>query len=227
MSFCSNQLPHAALALALPAAIFLTACDPVRENPGPPNGASYTAPSPEPRRNPHPSPEVHRWLAASASVRGQLSHLRTELSGLQQFHVENHFDDFLALDPATLDPAQLCYLDHFLERGYFRIEREILVQLLASRRDRAAASPGTGSPPPADIATRLQASLQRDETLLIDLEAAIARYRAPGDEPFQIPAVLTETGLAALRTKVTTRLAAERHKIAELDSKATALRALP
>ena len=221
------MMPRAAFFLALPAAISLTACDPVRESPGPPNGAAYVAPLPEPRRNPQPSPEVHRWLAASASVREELTTLRKELSGLQQFHVENHFDDFLALDPATLDPAQLCYLGHFLERGYFRIEREILLQLLTARHDRADAGSGAGSPPPGDIAARLQASLKRDETLLIDLEAAIAKYRAPGDEPFQIPAVLTEAGLAALRTKVTSQLTAERHKIADLDAKATALRAAP
>jgi hypothetical protein len=217
--------PRTAISLTLPAALFLTACDPVRENPGPPNGAAYIAPPPEPRRNPHPSPEVHRWLAASDSVRQQLATLRTELSGLQQFHVENHFDNFLTLDPATLDPAQLCYLDHFLDRGYFRIEREILAQLLESRRTRSAAPPAASTP--ADIAARLQAALQRDETLLIDLESAIARYKAPGDEPFQIPAVLSESDLAALRAKVTANLTAERQKIAELDGKITALGAAP
>ena len=213
---------RAASFLTLPAVLLLPACEPVRENPGPPNGAAYVAPLPEPRRNPNPSPEVHRWLAASDSVRRQLTTLRTELASLQQFHVENHFDDFLALDPATLEPAQLCYLDHFLERGYFRIEREILLQLLESRRNRAAAPPA-GSGTPADIAARLQASLQRDETLLIDLESAIARYKAPGDEPFQIPVILTEAAIEALRARVTDKLADERRKIAGLDGKIAAL----
>lgn len=217
---------RAAIRLTLPAALLLPACEPVRENPGPPNGAAYVAPLPEPRRNPNPSPEVHRWLTASDSVRRQLSTLRSELAGLQQFHVANHFDDFLALDPASLEPAQLCYLDHFLERGYFRIEREILLQLLGSRRTRAAA-PSAGSGTPADIAARLQASLQRDETLLIDLETAIARYKAPGDDPFQIPAVLTEPELDALRVRVTDKLADERRKIAGLDGRIAALGGAP
>ena len=69
--------------------------------------------------------------------------------------------------------------------------------------------------------------MQRDETLLIDLEAAIARYRAPGDEPFQIPAILTEVELAALRAKVTSQLTAERHKITQLEAQTAALQALP
>jgi len=207
--------------------LLAAACDPVRENPRPVHSAAFIAPLPEPRRNPNPAPEIHRWLAASSAVRKELMNLRGELAGLQQFHVENHFDNFLALDPATLDPAQLCYLDHFLERGYFRIEREILVQLLASRRGRAAGNSDLGNLPAADIAARLQASLQRDETLLIDLEAAIARYRAPGDEPFQIPAVLTQPDLDNLRRKVTLQLSTEREKIADLDARAATLRALP
>ena len=207
--------------------LLAAACDPVRENPRPVHSAAFIAPLPEPRRNPNPAPEIHRWLAASSAVRKELMNLRGELAGLQQFHVENHFDNFLALDPATLDPAQLCYLDHFLERGYFRIEREILVQLLASRRGRAAGNSDLGNLPAADIAARLQASLQRDETLLIDLEAAIARYRAPGNEPFQIPTVLTQPELDNLRRKVTLQLSTEREKIADLDARAATLRALP
>ena len=127
-----------------------------------------------------------------------------------------------------LDPAQLCYLEHFLERGYFRIEREILLQLLTLRRERASVSATSAGPaPPAGIAARLQASLQRDETLLIDIETAIARYRAPGDEPFQIPKIVTEEELAALRTKVTASLTAERRKIADLEAEVTRLGSLP
>ena len=208
------------------AVLFLTACDPVEERAGPPNGLAYVATQTAQRRNPNPSPEVHRWLAASDSVRNQLSVLRTELAGLQQLHVENHFDNFLSLDPGTLDAAQLCYLEHFLEHGYFRIEREILIQLLGSRRARAATR-SIGKAPPADIAARLQASLQRDETLLIDLESAIAGYRAAGGEPLQIPAILTESQLDGLRVKVTAGLTAERAKIAELDAASAALRQQP
>jgi len=207
----------ALLALALT----LTACDPVEEKPGPPGGAAYVAPPPGPPRSAPPAPEVHRWLEASTSVRTQLARLREELSGLQQIHVENHFDNFLQLDPATMDPGQLCYLRHFLERGYFRIERELLLQLLESRRARAATP---SSPAAQDIPGRLQAALQRDETLLIDLEAAIARYRSPGDEPFQIPAILTEPQVEALRTTVSGLLNEERKTVASLDQKIRALR---
>lgn len=203
----------------------VAACRPVEEKAGPPGGEAYVAPPVEPRRNPTPSPDIHRWLEASASVRTQLAGLQQELASLQQFHVENHFDNFLALDPDTLDPAQLTYLQHFLERGYFRIEREILLQLLESRQARAAADsrPTTGDAP--DIATRLQAAIQRDETMIIDLEAAIARYRAPGDDPIQVPVILTEEQLATLRQKVAAQVKTERLKIGELDGKISALKA--
>lgn len=206
------------------------ACGPVvEEKAGPPAGTAYVAPPVEARRNPNPSPEVHRWLEASASVRTQLTSLKTELASLQQFHVENHFDDFLALDPATLDAGQLTCLQHFLERGYFRIEREVLLHLLESRAARAAAAASSvtteSAPAGQDIAGRLQSALQRDETLMIDLETAIARYRAPGDDPFQIPVIISEAGVAALREKVTTLLGAERTYLAELDRKIQDLQA--
>jgi hypothetical protein len=195
---------------------FFPACGPVEEKAGPPAGTTFVAPPVEPRRNPNPSPEVHRWLEASASVRTQLAGLKEELAGLQQFHVTNHFDDFLAMDPAVLDAGQLTYLRHFLERGYFRIEREVLLQLLESRTARASNSQ---APANGDIAGRLQSALHRDETLMIDLETAIARYRAPGQDPFQVPVVLTEAELTSLREKVTSLLGAERAKVAELDQK--------
>lgn len=217
---------RAAIAACFPTVLTLTGCGPVEEKPGPPGGVVYVAPPVEPRRNSNPSPDVHRWLEASASVRAQLASLREELAGLQQLHVENHFDDFLSLDPDTLEPGQLYYLHHFLERGYFRIEREILIQLLESRRTRAA-TPSSAHAAPADIAARLQAGLQRDETLLIDLETAIARYRAPGDEPFRIPAILTETELADFRVKVTAALKAERLKISGLEARIASLQAPP
>ena len=212
------------LALAASLAALPAACRPIEEPPGPPGGAAYSAPPAQPRRNLQPSPDVHRWLEASSSVRLQLSSLRAELATLQQLHVENHFDDFLALDPASLEPGPLCYLQHFLDRGYFRIEREILLQLLSSRQARAAASL---SPPPTDLPARLQAALQRDETLLIDLEAAIARYRAPGDDPFLIPAILTEAALAEQRQQVASQLAAERLYLKDLDQRIAALQPHP
>lgn len=219
------MIPRAAIA-AIAAGLALPGCGPVEEKPGPPGGEVYVAPPVEPRRNSTPSPGVHQWLEASASVRAQLATLRQELADLQQLHVENHFDDFLALDPDSLDPGQLYYLHHFLERGYFRIEREILIQLLESRRARSEVPPSVQAAP-GDIAARLQSGLQRDETLLIDLETTIARYRAPGEAPFLIPAILTEAELAGFRTTVTAALKTERAKISELDARIAGLQAKP
>lgn len=214
--------PRPACFSTLGLAAALASCGPVEEKSAPPPVLIYIAPQVEvQRRNPNPSPEIHHWLEASASVRTQLASLRKELAGVQQLHVENHFDDFLSMDPATLQAGQLCYLQHFLERGFFRIEREVLLQLLEARGSRARAAQ---TPVTRDIAGRLQSALERDETLLIDLESAIARYRSPGEEPFQIPTLLTETQVGEIRAAVTKLLDAERLKIRELDSKIDALR---
>lgn len=227
----SRPLParFSAAFLGAGAACLLAGCGPVEEKAGVPGGASsYVAPPAVQRRNPTPSPELHRWLQASDSVRSQLASLQEELAGLQKLHVENHFDDFLTLDPAGMEATQLCYLEHFLERGYFRIEREVLIKLLESRQARARSNSGghslddtAGST--GDISSRLQSSLRRDETLVIDLEAAIARYRAPGDEPFQIPVLLTEDQVNVLRMKVSDLLSEERREIAALDARIAAL----
>ena len=193
--------PRPACFSTLGLAAALASCGPVEEKSAPPPVLIYIAPQVEvQRRNPNPSPEIHHWLEASASVRTQLASLRKELAGIQQLHVENHFDDFLSMDPATLQAGQLCYLQHFLERGFFRIEREVLLQLLEARHARAKAAQ---TPATHDIAGRLQSALERDETLLIDLESAIARYRSPGEEPFQIPTLLTETQVGEIRAAVT------------------------
>lgn len=202
----------------------LNACRPSEENAAASGGpASYVAPPPEPRRNPTPSPEVHQWLQASQSVRAQLAKLHAELASLQQIHLENHFDDFLKLDPATLEPAQLYYLQHFLEHGHFRIERETLLQLLETARTRRASA--AAAPASPEIAARLEAALRRDETLLIDLETAISRYRSTGDDPINVPPIISEEELQRTREKVTALLKAERLKIGELDGKIAALRA--
>lgn len=206
----------------------LNACRPSDETPAGSGGTpAYIAPAPEPRRNPTPSPEVHQWLQASQSVRTQLTQLHAELASLQQLHVENHFDDFLNLDPATLEPAQLFYLQHFLEHGHFRIERETLLRLLQTSRTRQASAPAAApaAPPSSDIAARLQASLRRDETLLIDLETAIDRYRSTGDDPIQVPPIISEEELQRVREKVAALLKTERLEIGELDGKIAALRA--
>ena len=72
------MIPRISATLGL--AAMVTACDPVQERPGPPGGVAYVAPPAEARRTLTPSPEVHRWLAASDSVRAQLSQLRGTLA---------------------------------------------------------------------------------------------------------------------------------------------------
>ena len=109
------SVPMLAAILAEPA------CRPVTEPP-PPAGR-FVPPTPQPRRTLHPQPELIQWVTAWQGVQKQVSSLQQELQQLQQIHLDNHFDSFLDLDPESLDLSRLTSLFHFLERGYFTIER--------------------------------------------------------------------------------------------------------
>ena len=213
--------PHP-LALALAGAL-ATACSPVEEPPPP--VAPFRAPAPAPRRNPNPHPELALWVTAWQGVQAQAAALQTEMQRLQQIHVENHFDSFLTLDPETLDLERLCSLFHFLERGYFTIEREILVRLLERRVQRAESPVGLPPAGRASLKDRISAAMQREELRLVDLETALEVYRLPGEEPFIIPESLTEEETAELRAAVSSLLAQARSRIAALDTRIAELRA--
>jgi hypothetical protein len=196
-------------------------CRPVEEKPA---AGRYVPVLPEPRRAAHPQPEVVAWVAAWQGVREQVAALQSELAERQRVHVENHFDGFLELDPETLDHERLCSLFHFLERGYFTIEREILVRLLERRIERAATPmvlPGEGR---VTLKERIAAAMQSDELRTVDLETALEYYRRPGDEAFTIPEGLTEDETAELRAAVVEMLEATRRRIRELDVRIAALK---
>jgi hypothetical protein len=199
----------------------VASCRPVEEKPA---AGRYVPVLPEPRRAVNPQPEVVAWVAAWQGVREQVTSLQSELAERQRVHVENHFDGFLELEPETLDHERLCSLFHFLERGYFTVEREILVRLLERRIERAATPmvlPGEGR---VTLKERIAAAMQSDELRTVDLETALEYYRRPGDEEFTIPEGLTEEETAELRAAVGEMLEATRRRIRELDVRIAALK---
>lgn len=209
------------LAAAVVVLGMVVSCRPVEEKPA---AGRYVPVLPEPRRAAHPQPEVVAWVAAWQGVREQVAALQSELAERQRVHVENHFDGFLELDPESLDHERLCSLFHFLERGYFTVEREILVRLLERRIERAATPmvlPGEGR---VTLKERIAAAMQSDELRTVDLETALEYYRRPGDEEFTIPERLTEEETMELRAAVGEMLEATRRRIGELDVRIAALK---
>jgi hypothetical protein len=197
--------------------VLLAACEPRESAEGPPK--PFRAPIPEPRRTLHPDPSNAQWLAAWRDLRSRLAPLEERLAELQEVHTENNFDAFLDLDPASLTTGQLCSLFHFLQRGYFTVERRVLVHLLERRLDRTAsplAIPANGK---SALRDHLAAAMNRDEIRMVDIETAIDFYEQTGEANFQIPGELTEEEQAELRGAVGELLEEARSEIAELDAK--------
>lgn len=197
-------------------------CRPVTEPP-PPAGR-FVPPTPQPRRTLHPQPELIQWVTAWQGVQKQVSSLQQELQQLQQIHLDNHFDSFLALDPDSLDLSRLTSLFHFLERGYFTIEREILIRLLERRIARQSSPVALPPEQPASLRDRVASAMQRDELRTVDLETALEFYRRPGGAEFTIPDALSETETTELRTAVASMLTETRRRIESLDRRIADLR---
>jgi hypothetical protein len=205
------------------ACLFLAACDPV-DSPTAPR-PRYKPPVPEPRRAIKTSADNSRWIEAWRDLRSRLAPLEQQLAEAQKFHAENQFDSFLDLDPEAIEKDQLCSLFHFLERGYFTVERRILIHLLERRLERAAAPLAIPSGSAPRLKERLAAAMQRDELRMVDLETAIEFYREPDTNEFQIPESLTDDEMSELRTAVAAMLDDTRSTVAELDEKLAALKA--
>ncbi len=211
------------LRAALPACLLLTACDPV-DDPSAAVPSRFKAPLPEPRRTATPNPDNARWLAAWRELRSQLAPLEKKLADLQQVHLENHFDSFLDMDPETIDKDQLCTLFHFLERGYFTVERRILLHLLERRAERASEPAAIPAGMKSGLRERIIAAMQSDELRMVDLETALDFYGRTAAGDIQIPETLTPEEESELRTTVAGMLDETRESIDELDAKITALR---
>lgn len=210
-----------ALCAAAPVCLLFTACDPVD---GPPLPPRFSAPKPEARRAPVPAGEISRWIDAWRNLRDELTPLRDRLAGLQQFHTENHFESFLKLDPKTLDTTQLCTLFHFLDRGYFVVEREIVIDLLKRRVERASDPTGILPGSPVTVKDRFAAAMRNDELRMVDMETAIERYSKAGSSDIQIPNSLSETEHGELLSSVNAMLKSTRAEIAEMDRRIEVLK---
>lgn len=217
---CLSRITRA----VVPACLVLVACDPV-DDPSAAGPVRFRAAMPQPRQTANPNPENAQWLAAWRDLRSRIAPLEEQLADTQQFHAENHFDRFLDLDPETLEKDELCSLFHFIERGYFTVERQILINLLERRLHRSESSVAIPSGKRPRLKDRLAAAMQRDELRMVDLESALQFYRQSGDDDFQIPDSLTDEELTELRSAVSANLDKTRESVAEMDERIQTLKA--
>jgi hypothetical protein len=199
----------------------LSACGPAEPEAAP--RAPFRAPLPEPQKAAAPSHENTLWLQAWRDLRERIQPLAEQMLALQKFFTENNLDPLLELDPATLETDRLCSLFHFLERGCFTVEREILVELLERRLARPAPVTVSGSRP--RLKDHLAAAMHRDEQRLMDIESAIARYEAATGGDIRIPDSLSPEELYELRTTVSRMMEDARQKVDQLDARIATLQA--
>jgi len=208
---------------AAPVCLILSACDPVDD----PNAKKDTW---RPRleieqRTVRTDPASEQWLAAWRDLRTRLAPLESRLAELQKLHADSHFDNILAIDVNTLNAEQLGSLQHFLQRGYFTLERRVLIHLLERRFDRTDPMLAVNTGDLRPLKDRLATAMHRDEIRMMDLETAIRFYQENGEENFQVPTFLSEEKTAELRVLVGQLLDKARAEVGRMDWKIAVLQA--
>lgn len=148
-------------------------------------------------------------------MRQDLSSLEAKLQEHQQIFQDNPFDTFLEAELGGLSRDQLAYLWHFADKGYFTVQREILLRLLEDRLEHH----GEATPTAATIADRAKNLALKYEQRLRDLKTAVELYEKTQQGDFHVPTTLTDDQMAVLRDLVAEKLVAAKKQAAELDEK--------
>jgi hypothetical protein len=162
------------------------------------------------------------WLYRLRETEVVTGNLEKEFNEAQQFYRDNPVDEFLELDPWALPTDQLAYLRHFCEKGFFTVEREILLKLLERQFDRSSnAAAGLSG-----ASNRLAQAVTERETRLLNLREAVELYRRGRDAEVIVPVNPTPEQDQALRAEVVDRLVAVRRQRESLDARIIELQAL-
>ncbi len=196
------------------------------------SGCGDSGPPQEPRRFVYPLPPprvathlpegLGEWLKLLDEMRRQIADLEGKVSEHLALHRATPFDAFLQLDPAGLPKDQLSYLWHFADKGYFTVEREIIVRILEERHRNATQPSAAGN-----IADRARNLALEYEQRLNDLQAASELYEKTKQGDFHVPATLNDEQLDVLRDMVREKLAAVRTEVARLDARIAELQGRP
>lgn len=158
---------------------------------------------------------MSQWLDLLAELRAEIDKIEANVSQASEVHRQNSFDALIQLNPDTMEKDQLCYLWHFAEKGYFTVEREIMVTILEDRKKRWQSGPSTA----VNIADRASLLAEKYESRLHELHVALELYAKSQEGKFYIPASLSEEEIGVLRGMVKEKLETIKTKIAELDLK--------
>lgn len=201
----------------------LTACDSGQQGTGDtgPKRFVYTPP-PKPRATKVPD-GMSDWIDVLGELRAQIGEMEAKLLEVSAVHRQTAFDDLLQLNPDELGNEQLSYLWHFADKGYFTIEREIMLRILQDRGKRTLSSMEAAG----NIAERAKVLAERYEAQLYEMELAIALYGKRHTEQFSIPGNLTAEQTDILRGMVHEKLDNAKEACALLDQQIQALRNPP
>jgi DNA-binding protein YbaB len=194
-------------------ALGLVGCDKAVETTpqAPPKRFVYVAPPPVVAT--HVPDGMGQWLGLLQDLQEQISALEERFQEASALHRETAFEDLLKVDLNTLDNDQLAYLWHFADKGYFTLEREIMVKLLTDQANRAPATISA----PSNIAERAQVLAERYEGHLKDLQLAVEMYGKTKEVEFAIPNQLNAEQTDILQDMVAEKLAQARQECITLD----------
>ncbi len=201
----------------------LTSCDNSTAVAPPEEPKRFVYVSPPPPKATHVPEGMSQWLGLLGELQQQISELETRLQDASKVHRETSFDELLKVDINTLGNDQLAYLWHFVDKGYFTLEREIKLKLLADQQTR----PTTTLNAPSNIAERAQVLAARYEDHLRDLQLAVEMYAKTQNVEFHIPNQLDEEQRNVLKGMVTEELARASEECATLDQRIEELQKNP
>lgn len=220
MKFCHPAIRCAAITLMMVAAMVLPGCD----------NAAVPAETPPPQRFIYVEPPkpiatlvpegMSQWIDTLAELNREIAEVEQKFATVSTLHRETSFDELLQIDLKTLSNDQLCYVWHFADKGYFTVEREIMLNILEERSIRESVSTSSAS----NIAERAQRLAERYRSHLSELQLAIDLYEKTQTQQFTIPNILDAEQLEVLRGMVEEKLSHARTECEALDARLADLR---
>ena len=164
---------------------------------------------------------MSQWIDTLAELNQEMEAVEQKFTTVSTVHRETSFDELLQIDPNTLSNDQLCYVWHFSDKGYFTVEREIMLNILEERSIRESVSTSTAS----NIAERAQRLTERYRSHLSELRLAIDLYEKTQTQQFTVPNILDAEQLEVLRGMVVEKLGQAKTECDVLDARIADLRA--
>jgi hypothetical protein len=209
-----NAIRWIALAFAALGTVAFVACE---KSPPPRSDATrrFVYVSPPPRVATSVPDGLTNWIQILNAQREEMLTLQEKLASQQEIHVTNKFDDFLKTDPTTLGREELAALWHFADKGYFTVERDIVIKLLEDRLGEKQGQPGGGDA----MLERARTLAEQNELKLRDLRTANEMYAKVHQGEFHVPATLDAQGMETLQGMVREKLTTASLEVSKLEER--------